>query len=152
MEAVIRKARKKDYEEVSRIYKQVHDLHVSWRPDLYKAVDSPLTSERFSALIEKESLIVAEIEGVVKGVMELVFIHLEHPVQVTRDILVVDTLAVEEGYRRKGIGSQLLDKAREIQREKNFDKLELHVNSCNREAYEMYRKFGFKEKDITMEL
>lgn len=40
----------------------------------------------------------------------------------------------------------------EIQREKNFDNLELHVNSCNKEAYEMYRKFGFKKKDITMEL
>lgn len=32
--------------------------------------------------------------------MELIFIHTGHPVQFTRDILVVDTLAVEKGYRR----------------------------------------------------
>lgn len=31
--------------------------------------------------------------------MEFIFIHLEHPVQVTRDILVVDAIAVEKWHK-----------------------------------------------------
>lgn len=36
--------------------------------------------------------------------------------------------------------------------EKNMDGIELQVNARNRAAYEMYKKYGFTEKSINMEL
>ena len=36
--------------------------------------------------------------------------------------------------------------------EKNLDGIELQVNAKNNAAYEMYKKYGFTEKSINMEL
>ena len=35
-EVMIRKAIKSDYESVTKIMSQVQDMHVKWRPDIYK--------------------------------------------------------------------------------------------------------------------
>ena len=40
----------------------------------------------------------------------------------------------------------------EIKAEKNLDGIELQVNARNSAAYEMYRKYGFTQKSINMEL
>ena len=39
-----------------------------------------------------------------------------------------------------------------LKKEKHFDGIELQVNAKNVAAYEMYKKCGFTEKSINMEL
>ena len=39
-----------------------------------------------------------------------------------------------------------------LKKEKNLDGIELQVNARNSAAYEMYKKYGFTEKSINMEL
>jgi len=41
MEVIVRLPRLQDYERVSKIMDQVQQLHVEWRPDVYKPA-SPL--------------------------------------------------------------------------------------------------------------
>ena len=41
---------------------------------------------------------------------------------------------------------------KQLKQEKGYDTIELQVNAKNRLAYEMYRKYGFTEKSINMEL
>lgn len=41
---------------------------------------------------------------------------------------------------------------RVMAKEKQIDAIELSVNAKNAEAMAMYRKYGFGEKNITMEL
>ena len=152
MEVIVRLPRLQDYERVSKIMDQVQRLHVEWRPDVYKPASPLITMDMFEAILEDENWYVAEADGVVVGVLELMKRHVESPAQVMKDVLFISTMAVDEKYRGKGIGHLFFEKVKRLKQEKGYDTIELQVNAKNRLAYEMYRKYGFTEKSINMEL
>ena len=152
MEVVVRLPRLQDYERVSKIMDQVQQLHVEWRPDVYKPASPLITMDMFEAILKDENWYVAEADGVVVGVLELMKRHVESPAQVMKDVLFISTMAVDEKYRGKGIGHLFFEKVKRLKQEKGYDTIELRVNAKNRLAYEMYRKYGFTEKSINMEL
>lgn len=152
MEVVVRLPRLQDYERVSKIMDQVQQLHVEWRPDVYKPASPLITMDMFEAILKDENWYVAEADGVVVGVLELMKRHVESPAQVMKDVLFISTMAVDEKYRGKGIGHLFFEKVKRLKQEKGYDTIELQVNAKNRLAYEMYRKYGFTEKSINMEL
>ena len=152
MEVIVRLPRLQDYERVSKIMDQVQQLHVEWRPDVYKPASPLITMDMFEAILKDENWYVAEADGVVVGVLELMKRHVESPAQVMKDVLFISTMAVDEKYRGKGIGHLFFEKVKRLKQEKGYDTIELQVNAQNRLAYEMYRKYGFTEKSINMEL
>lgn len=152
MKVRIRIAKKVDYESVSNIMSQVQDMHVEWRPDIYKPNDNLIPEDVFEKIIENGTFYVAEINDMVVGVLEIVFRHIESPAHVTRDVIFIDTMAIDENFRGMGIGHQMFDFLKKKKQEKNLDAIELQVNARNRAAYEMYQKCGFTEKSINMEL
>lgn len=152
MEVKIRKAEEKDYAKVLDIMNQVQKLHVEWRPDIYKTNENFFELGYLKELIEKDCAYVAEAEGEAVGFMEIMFRHVTSPAHVTRDFVFIDTMAVDEKYRGRGIGHKFFDKVKEIKEEKGLDGIELQVNARNKAAYEMYKKCGFTEKSINMEL
>ena len=131
---------------------QVQQLHVEWRPDVYKPASPLITMDMFEAILKDENWYVAEADGVVVGILELMKRHVESPAQVTKDVLFISTMAIDEKYRGKGIGHLFFEKVKQLKQEKGYDTIELQVNAKNRLAYEMYRKYGFTEKSINMEL
>lgn len=131
---------------------QVQQLHVEWRPDVYKPASPLITMDMFEAILKDGNWYVAEADGVVVGVLELMKRHVESPAQVTKDVLFISTMAIDEKYRGKGIGHLFFEKVKQLKQEKGYDTIELQVNAKNRLAYEMYRKYGFTEKSINMEL
>lgn len=152
MEVIVRLPRLQDYERVSQIMDQVQQLHVEWRPDVYKPASPLITMDMFEAILKDGNWYVAEADGVVVGVLELMKRHVESPAQVMKDVLFISTMAVDEKYRGKGIGHLFFEKVKQLKQEKGYDTIELQVNAKNRLAYEMYRKYGFTEKSINMEL
>ena len=152
MEVIVRLPRLQDYERVSKIMDQVQQLHVEWRPDVYKPASPLITMDMFEAILKDENWYVAEADGVVVGVLELMKRHVESPAQVMKDVLFISTMAVDEKYRGKGIGHLFFEKVKRLKQEKGYDTIELQVNAKNRLAYEIYRKYGFTEKSINMEL
>ena len=131
---------------------QVQQLHVEWRPDVYKPASPLITMDLFEAILKGGNWYVAEADGVVVGILELMKRHVESPAQVTKDVLFISTMAIDEKYRGKGIGHLFFEKVKQLKQEKGYDTIELQVNAKNRLAYEMYRKYGFTEKSINMEL
>lgn len=152
MDITIRTAQTADYEAVVKIMSQVQDMHVEWRPDIYRHNDNLLPKEVYKEIIENGTFFMAECDDNVVGILEIKFRHVESPSHVTRDIIFVDTMAVDEKYRGKGIGHQMFDFLKEMKNSRNMDGIELQVNARNAAAYEMYRKYGFTEKSINMEL
>ncbi len=152
MEFLIRNAQEKDWEAVVRIMDQVHRMHVEWRPDIYKPNENIIPKEAFEQLVEEKTLFVAEADSIVVGMMEIIFRRVETPSHVTRNILFIDSMAVDEKYRGRGIGHLFFEKAKQVREEKGLDGIELQVNARNRAAYDMYTKYGFTEKSINMEL
>ena len=82
----------------------------------------------------------------------VVFRHIESPNQVTRDIIFIDAMAVDENYRGKGIGHAFFDFLKELNVQKGYDGIELQVNAKNQAAYKFYSNYGFTNKSINMEL
>ena len=141
-----------DYTAVEEIMKQVQSLHVGWRPDIYKHCDTVLTEEAFRKIVESGTLLVAEVNQKVAGVLIYLVRHVESVTQVTRDVLFVDSVAVDEKYRGKGVGHKFFERLKEIREENNYDGIELQVNARNTAARRMYEGCGFTEKSINMEL
>mgnify|MGYP003375268270 FL=1 len=152
MDIQIRTAKLEDYNAVEAIMKQVHKLHVGWRPDVYKQQETILPLDEFKQAIQEQAFFVAEGEGKVVGILGLMYRHVETPVHVTKDIIFIDSMAVDEPYRKKGVGHAFFDFLKELKKEKGYDAIELQVNARNKGAYDMYRNYGFTEKSINMEL
>ncbi len=152
MNCVIRNANINDFEVVARIMRQVQQMHVEWRPDIYKPTENLIPRDIFEKIVAGDTFYVAEADGLVVGILEVVYRHIETPSHVTRDIIFIDSMAVDEAYRGMGIGHLFFDKIKEIKAEKNLDGIELQVNAKNKAAYGMYLKYGFTEKSINMEL
>ena len=152
MNCVIRNANTNDFEAVARIMNQVQQMHVEWRPDVYKPNENLIPRDIFEKIVAGDTFYVAEADGLVVGILEVVYRHIETPSHVTRDIIFIDSMAVDEAYRGMGIGHLFFVKIKEIKAEKKLDGIELQVNAKNKAAYEMYLKCGFTEKSINMEL
>lgn len=152
MDFTVRKAVMKDYESVARIMNQVQQMHVNWRPDIYKPNNNLIPMDIFAKIVEDDTFFVAEADGLVVGIMEIMFRHIETPSHVTRDVIFIDSMAVDAKYRGLGIGHLFFEKVKQIKEQKHCDGIELQVNSKNQAAYEMYLKYGFTVKSINMEL
>lgn len=152
MNITIRFAKAQDYSSVLDIMSQVQQLHIDWRPDIYKPCGCLIPQEEYTAMCENRTFYVAELEGKVVGVLGIAFRHIESITHVTRDVIFIDTMAVDKEYRGMGIGHLFFDMLKELKKEKKLDGIELQVNAMNRAAYEMYRSCGFREKSINMEL
>lgn len=152
MKAFVRNAERKDYEAVVNIMGQVQEMHVKWRPDIYKTNKEMIPADKFAGLLKEVTFFVAEADGMVVGVMGIAFRHIENPSHVTRNVIFIDSMAVDEKYRGRGIGHLFFEKAKQIKEERHCDAVELQVNAKNKAAYEMYVKCGFREKSINMEL
>lgn len=152
MSVKIRNAAIKDYESVLRIMNQIQKIHINWRPDIYKENCNIISREAFQKIVEGDNFFVTEIDESIVGIMEVIKRHIETPAHITRNVLFIDSMAVEENYRGQGIGHMFLEKVKEMKEQLHFDGIELQVNAKNKAAYEMYLKFGFTEKSINMEL
>ena len=152
MNLLVRNAKKTDYHAVRKIMDQVQEMHVAWRPDIYKSNENLISEDIFDLMISSGNLYVADVDGIVAGVLEVIYKHVESPAHVRRDVVFIESMAVDTDFRGKGIGHQFFEKVKELKTVSGSDGIELQVNAKNNAAYEMYKKYGFTEKSINMEL
>lgn len=152
MDIHIRNATIDDYQSAETIMRQVQQLHIDWRPDIYRHSETVLPADIYEQALCDQTFFVAECGGHVAGIMMILYRHIESTNQVTRDVIFIDSMAVDEQYRGKGIGHAFFDFLKELKRQKGCDGIELQVNARNKAAYQMYVNCGFTEKSINMEL
>lgn len=76
MDIRIRNATTNDYGSIIKIISQIQDMHVEWRPDIYKYNDNLITKEEFEKLVENNTFFVAENENKkIVGVLEIILRH-----------------------------------------------------------------------------
>ena len=138
MEIHIRNSKLEDYETIEAIMKQAQQMHIDWRPDIYKHSETMLSFDMYGQAVKDGTLFVAEYEGTVAGVLLIAYRHIENPIQVTRNIIYIDSMAVDEKYRGKGIGHAFLSFLKELRDQKGLDGIELQVNAKNESAYKAY--------------
>ena len=56
-------AKEEELNEINKIAKQVHDLHVEWRSDIFYEVEEVISKEMFNQLIENNQIYVVKEEN-----------------------------------------------------------------------------------------
>jgi len=140
-----------DWEKVNSLAIQVHELHVKWRPDIFISVEEVISKEELEEMICEKKIYVAKINDEIVGY--IIFTIKEkknqNPKFRRRKLLDIDAMCVDENYRGKGIGTALLDYAKQVGIENNCTDMYLTVNEENINAIKTYEKFGMRIKNIS---
>ena len=134
---------------INELAKQVHKLHVNWRPDIFLDIEEVMPKERLKNLIENQEIYVAKIEEKIIGYIIINIKEKNNNFMRYRKLLNIDTLCVDEKYRGKGIGTKMLKFANEIGKKKNCTDIYLTVSPENENAIKVYENFGMKARGIS---
>ena len=136
---------------VNELARQVHAMHVTWRPDIYEMVEELYSAERMQKAISARELYVAKLEGNIVGYVLLKMRNYDWPGVVKRKVMVVDEICVEESIRGHGIGKVMMEDVRALAKAFRCTDLQLGVYPQNDEAVGFYQKCGFTIRSIDMQ-
>ena len=151
----IRFAAESDLEQVNRLRRQVNDLHVAGKPEVFKPGFPPELRDFIHAVFADPDqwILVAEEDGEILGFAVLHHIvRPETPFMYVRDFLDIDEFCVDEGHRRQGVASAMIAFIRDWAREQGFTRVELNMWEFNREALAFYEAAGFTTYRRYMEM
>ena len=144
--AEVRFAREEDLERVNELRRQVNDLHVAGKPEVFKPGFCDELRDYIHVIREdpNKEIVVAEAEGTVCGFAVLNHIvRPENPFMFVRDYLDVDEFGVDENFRRRGVASAMVRFIRDYAREKGYSRIELNMWEFNEGALAFYEAAGF---------
>ena len=145
-ETAVRFAREEDLPAVNVLRRQVNDLHVAGKPEVFKPGFCRELQDYVFAIWEDPAkrILVAERDGEVCGFAVLNHISRpENPFMYARDFLDVDEFGVDENHRRQGIATALMAFIRNWAKEAGFQRLELNMWEFNQGALAFYEEAGF---------
>ena len=140
-----------DRAAINRLARQVHQMHVSWRPDIYRMPEELYPEERFLAAVQSRELYAAKLDGIVAGYAAVRVRSLENPGTQPRRIMLIDEFCVDQSLRRQGIGTRMILDIRALARAFGCTDLQLSVYPQNDDAVSFYQKMGFMIQSITMQ-
>lgn len=151
---MIREMNLNDYEDVRILVKQIHELHLSNRPDIYNDGES-FPKECFEKVLsDVNNLNYVYVEN--KKIVGVLNATLQHtnplPIIKPRTYYFIENLVVDKNHRRKGIAKKLFNYLTLKAKENNIDSIELNVWSFNTEAIKFYESMGMNIKNIRMEI
>lgn len=148
---MIELANDKDRAAVNRLARQIHQMHMDWRPDIYRMPEELFPEERFAELIAKRELYVAKLgDSVVGYAMIALRVH-DLPELVKRKVFHIQQFCVDEEFRNHGIGTQMMTELRVLARAFGCTDLQLNVYPQNDAAVSFYQKCGFMIQNINMQ-
>ncbi len=142
----VRLAKENDLDRVNELRRQVNDLHVKGRPDIFKPGFPKELSDHVYTIRNdpKQRIVVCERDGVISGYAVLNHItRPETPFMTERDYLDIDEFCVDEAYRRTGVGTELMQFIRSYAEELGFSRIELNMWEFNADALAFYEEIGF---------
>ena len=151
----IRFSKENELARVNELRKQVNDLHVEGKPEIFRAgFNDELRDFIYKIWKDPEQkIVVAELNGVVCGFAVLHHIHRpENPFMRERDFMDVDEFCVDKEYRRQGIATKMISFIRNYTKEKGIKRLELNMWEFNQDALAFYEAIGFKTYRRYMEM
>lgn len=152
---IIRFIKENELSQVNELRKQVNDLHVEGKPEVFKAgFDKELQDYIYTIWKDpKQKIVVAESEGIICGFAVLNHIHkLETSFMHERDFMDIDEFCVDKKYRRQGIASEMIAFIKDYVKEQGIKRIELNMWEFNEDALAFYEAVGFKTYRRYMEM
>ena len=149
--AMIRNIRKDDYFDVNRILLQLHKVHVNGRPELFIDKDCAILQDNFNSVVDNDEII-SILEERNHQVVGVCFVSMmETSGMVRMKTAYINEIAVDEPYRRKGIGRKLFREAEKRSRKMGAKRIDLLVWGFNENAIAAYESYGMTPQRFFME-
>ena len=123
-----------------RIYPPTEENVARWRSWVLKVHEE-----------EGDHVLVAEAEGVGPVGFVLFRSRVERPLWTPRRTAIIYDLYVRPDWRRRGIGTALLEEAMKIVMQEGATHVRISVLADNEPALRLYKKLGFREYMITLD-
>ena len=152
---MVRFATEKDIQQVNDLRRQVNELHVMGRPDIFRDGAEQMLYELTGTFIngENSDILVSERDGMICGMACVDYIDKpESLYTVARKFYHVQEIAVDKSFRRQGVASELVEFMKADAKRRGLEKIELSVWTFNESAMEFYEAMGFRKTRIWMEL
>ena len=152
---IIRFAKENELERVNELRKQVNDLHVAGKPDVFKPGFGPELRDFINVIWNDptENIVVAEDNGFICGFAVINHITKpESPFMKERDFLDIDEFCVNEEHRRKGVATAMIEFIKNFAKENGFHRIELNMWEFNQGALAFYEAAGFETFRRYMEM
>lgn len=152
---VIRFAKEDELERINVLRKQVNDLHVEGKPDVFKpGFNEELQNYVYYIFKDPEQkIVIADKDGEICGFAILHHIYKpENPFMKVRDFLDIDEFCVDEKHRREGIATALVEFIKNFAKEQGYHRLELNMWEFNQDALAFYEAAGFETFRRYMEM
>ena len=154
---MVRYANREDLPRVNELRKQVNDLHVEGRPDIFKPGFNQVMQDFLYTMFESDKMdvIVAEREEVICGFACVQYVDKpESPYSYARRFYDVDEFCVDARFRRQGVATELIDFIKQQAKAKGFDRVELNMWEFNEGALAFYESVGFAtyRRNLEMEV
>ena len=140
-----------DRSAINELAQQVHAMHISWRPDLFCAVEELYPQERFDQHLKNRELYVAKIEGNVVGYALLIMRDWNYNGIQPGRVMLIDEFCVHEAARGHGIGTEMMADIRVLAKAFRCTDLKLSVYPQNDNAIRFYEANGFMIQSIAMQ-
>lgn len=144
---MVRFAEERDLERVNELRRHVSELHVNGRPDIFKPGFCQELQDRVYEMRRSENsdVMVAERDGVICGMACVEYLRKqESPYNQERNIYYITEFGVDEAFRRRGVGRELMEFMRSDARAKGFSRIELDMWTFNKPALRFYESIGFQ--------
>jgi GNAT superfamily N-acetyltransferase len=140
MRLVVRAATEADLPPILELLDQIDDSMYAQRQDAGQATCLAVFHE--IAADPHQHLLVADDGGRIVGTVHLIVIR--HFSRSCKPSGLLESMVVDEAYRRKGVGAALLREAGRLAHEAGCYKLALSSNLARRGAHRFYSRLGWK--------
>ena len=150
---MIRIAESKDLEAINELRRQVNEIHVSGRPDIFKPGFCKEFQDRTQWYLssDENDIFVDDQDGKITGMIMIDYITKpESPYGFERVFCHVAEICVDKECRRRGIAHNLIERVKEEAKKRGITRIELDVWAFN-DAINFYEAEGFKTFRTFME-
>lgn len=151
---MVRFGTEKDIEKINDLRKQVNDIHVEGRPDVFKAGFNQKLQDFAFVLLDGENsdILIVERDGTICGMACVDYVcKSETPYMLERNFYHVQEIAVDKSFRRQGVARELFEFMKADAEKRKLNKIELDVWAFNESAIEFYEAMGFEKTRMWME-
>lgn len=142
LDIIVQSARGCDFDAVRSLYQSVGYAHAQAEPSIF--IDEPLLDEeRFRHQLDSQIMLVAKVADLCVGMCACTVLTTDRfPGLRSRKLCHINTIAVDAGYRRQGVGRALYEAVSETAHEHECDAVQLNVWAFNDDAAAFYRSLG----------
>ena len=155
MQITVRPASRDELERVNELRRQVNDVHVSGRPDIFRPGFLPELRDHVYEQFDsgEYEILVARSDGDIAGFAVTTVVDKPlSPYNNARSFYRVEEFGVDEAYRRNGVASALIAYIRDDAKAKGLNRIELDMWEFNEGALAFYEAAGFTTYRRYMEL